>query len=184
MNNTENKNISEMKQSFLSSAISDISSCIQLIDTKVSIIMASMLALVATVATCYEAIYNAMKKICPCSWIGVFIIILIMCFTLSFGAVFVFGILTLRGHVSNTGYKSKWFIIQPTSTYSFDQYRSDIKKMNEEEIINNMAAELYKLNDINRQKLKTNKWALRSFASTLVLGSIICVTLAIYSFAE
>lgn len=36
-----------------------------------------------------------------------------------------------------------------------------------------MAAELYKLNDINIQKAKTMKWVIRSFASALVLMFII-----------
>ena len=43
--NTEKKTL-ESKQSFLSSAISDISSYIQLADTKVSIIMAAVVAII------------------------------------------------------------------------------------------------------------------------------------------
>ena len=54
---TDNANLkgtTEIKQAFLASAISDISSYIQLSDTKVSIIMAAMVALVAAVVSCYE----------------------------------------------------------------------------------------------------------------------------------
>lgn len=47
--------------------------------------------------------------------------------------------------------------------------------MTDEDIIENMAAELYKLNDINRQKLRTNRWVIRSFLSTLIKASIICI---------
>lgn len=53
---TDNANLkgtTEIKQAFLASAISDISSYIQLSDTKVSIIMAAMVALVAAVVSCY-----------------------------------------------------------------------------------------------------------------------------------
>ena len=52
-------------------------------------------------------------------------------------------------------------------------------KMTDEEIIENMAAELYKLNDINRQKLRTNRWVIRSFSSTLITASIICILIVV-----
>ena len=132
--NTEKKTI-EVKQSFFSSAISDISAYIQLVDTKVSIIMA---ALVVSIA-----------------------------------GVFVFGILTIRSHSSKIGYNSKWFLPQSTKEYSFDAYKEDILSMSDEDIIVNMAAELYKLNDINRQKNTTYRWALRSFAATLITIGVI-----------
>ena len=45
--------------------------------------------------------------------------------------------------------------------------------MNDNDIITNMAAELYKLNDINRQKLKTVKLTLIVFSVFLiVVGSV------------
>ena len=43
-----------MRQNFLSSAISDISAYIRLADTKVSIIMAAVVAILARLLTCYE----------------------------------------------------------------------------------------------------------------------------------
>lgn len=46
----------EMKQSYLSNAISDISANIQLVDTKVSIIMAAIVAIIIGGLACYEPI--------------------------------------------------------------------------------------------------------------------------------
>ena len=46
----------EIKQSFLASAITDISTHIQLADTKVSIIMGALVALIAGILACYEPI--------------------------------------------------------------------------------------------------------------------------------
>lgn len=60
-----------------------------------------------------------------------------------------------------------------TKEYSFDAYKEDILSMSDEDIIVNMAAELYKLNDINRQKNTTYRWALRSFAATLITIGVI-----------
>lgn len=162
-----NEQSNEMKQVFLSNAISDISIYIQLADTKVSIIMGSLVAFIAGILACYDPIFQAFSNIKPCSWLGICIIIFTLLFLLSLIAVFVFGIITIRGHVSNIGYKSKWFLPQSSKEYSFEAYKRDIKGMTERDVLENMAAELYKLNDINRQKAKTMKWAVRSFASSL-----------------
>ena len=69
----ENKNKSSfgIKQTFLSSAISDISTYIQLADTKVSIIMAAVVAMIVGAFTCHQIIADAVDPIKPCSWLGV-----------------------------------------------------------------------------------------------------------------
>lgn len=168
-----NEKSNEMKQTFLSNAISDIAIYIQLADTKVSIIMGSLIALVAGFLACYEPIAQAFAKIKPCSWQGNVITVFVILHLFSFIMVFVFGILTIRGHVSKIAYKSKWFLSQPTKEYSFDTYKADISSMTNEDIIENMAAELYKLNDINRQKSVTTKWTICFFAATLITGAIV-----------
>lgn len=175
----DNKKSDEVKQVFLSNAISDLATYIQLADTKVSIIMGSLVALIAGVLACYEPIFQAFLNVKPCSWLGICIIIFTLLFLLSLIAVFVFGILTIRGHVSNIGYKSKWFLSQSFREYSFDAYKQDIVEMTDRNVIENMAAELYKLNDINQQKAKTMKWAIRSFASLLATAAAVGLLLLI-----
>lgn len=170
----------EAKLSFFSSAISDISSYIQLTDTKVSIIMAAVVAIIMGAFACYEPIKNLIALVKPCSWQGVALIISTIALVVSLIGVFVFGILTIRSHTSNLEYKSKWFLPQSSEKYSFDAYREDIISMSDEDVIINMAAELYKLNDINRQKSATYKWALRSFSAALIAIGVIC-TLFLFS---
>ena len=172
------KNI-DVKQAFLSNAIGDISSYIQLVDTKVSIIMAAVVAIFVGAATCNDPISEAIKKIQPCSWIGVFFMIISILCLISIILVFLFGLLTVRGHSSTIKYKSKWFIAQSAKEYSFNDYSKDIQKMTDEDIIINMAAELYKLNDINRQKLKSFKWTLISFTAFLISLAFIVVVIII-----
>lgn len=176
---SENKTTPEMKQSFLASAITDISTYIQLSDTKVSIIMGALVALIAGALACYDPISKAIAKITPCSWSGVVTVILFVLFALSVGGIFVFGILTIRGHVSRINYQSRWFLPKDTKEYSFDAYKKDVLKMTDDDVIENMAAELYKLNDINRQKAATCKWTIRLFASTLIVTFFIAVVLLI-----
>lgn len=169
----------EIKQVFLSDAISDIATYIQLADTKISIIMGSLIALIAGILASYEPISRALSNIKPCGWLGISIVIFVLLYLLSIAGVFVFGILTIRGHVSLIGYKSKWFLSQSSKEYSFDLYKRDLQAMTDEDVIENMGAELYKLNDINRQKAKTMKWAIRSFATSLIAFAIIVVLLLI-----
>ena len=171
-NESNNKN-TEIKQNFLSSAITDISTYIQLADTKVSIIMGAVVAILVGIAACYEPIERLVDNISPSSWIGVLLIILIIIGFISMILTFVFGLLTVRGHSSIINYKSKWYLGKSTKEYSFTEFCNDIKNMNDNDIITNMAAELYKLNDINRQKLKTVKLTLIAFSVFLiVVGSV------------
>lgn len=173
--NDINHNIvgTEMKQEFLANAISDISAYIQLADTKVSIIMGSIVALVAGILASHELIYQSFSNVDFNGWLGIFIAVFIYFYILSTSGVFVFGILTIRSHVSKIDYKSKWFISLSCKEYSFNDYNNDLHVMTNEDIIENMGAELYKLNDINRQKSKTMKWALLSFSASLLSVVII-----------
>lgn len=179
--NGNNNKTTEIKQNFLASAITDISTYIQLADTKVSIIMGAVVAILVGIAACYEPIDRLLDNISPCSWNGVLLIILVTVGFISMILTFVFGLLTVRGHSSIINYNSKWYLAKSTKEYSFTEFCNDIKNMNDNDIITNMAAELYKLNDINRQKLKMVKLNLIAFsvfliavgsASTLLLVSI------------
>lgn len=180
--NLENDRVNEtieIKQAFLSSAISDISTYIQLADTKVSIIMGALVAFITGVLTCCDPLCKVLSKIQPCSWLGILILIFVILHLVSLIGVFVAGILTIRGHVSKIEYKSKWFLQKSTREYSFSEFKKDVKKMTDEDIVENMSAELYKLNDINRQKSLTTKWTIRLFSSTLISGAIIGILLII-----
>lgn len=175
--NRENIGSVEVKQAFLSSAISDISTYIQLADTKVSIIMAAVVAIIGGASSCHELITEVITQIKPCSWLGISLLILAAVLIVSLIGVFTFGILTIRSHSSKIGYKSKWFLPQSTTEYSFDSFNEDVLSMSDEDVIENMAAELYKLNDINRQKMKTNKWTLICFSTSLIAAFFICILL-------
>jgi len=177
-NENNNKTI-EIKQNFLASAITDISTYIQLADTKVSIIMGAVVAILVGIAACYEPIERLINNITPSSWKGVLLIILITIGFISMILIFVFGLMTVRGHSSIINYKSKWYLTKSTKEYSFTEFSSDIKNMDDNDIITNMAAELYKLNDIKRQKLKTVKWTLLAFSVFLIVVGSVCTLLLV-----
>lgn len=158
----------EVKQAFLANAITDISSYVQLIDTKVSIIMAAVVAIIVGILSGYDTIMELCSFILPCSWLGTAFLITVGVNVVSLICIFIFGILTIRSHSSKVDYKSKWFLAESTEMYSIDAYKADVLSMEDNDIIENMAVELYKLNDINRQKSLTYKWTLRSFTAFLI----------------
>ena len=143
-NKQEQEKTTEVKQNFLSSAISDITSYIQLADTKVSIIMAAVVAILVGILTCYAPIGGLISNIKPCTWLGVLFIVFTMVGMVSIVACFLFGILTIRGHSCIINYKSKWFLSKTTKEYSFDEFSKDV------------------------QKMRTMKWTLRSFSALMI----------------
>lgn len=179
-NNESSKKTIEIKQNFLSSAICDISSYIQLSDTKVSIIMGAIVAILVGISACYEAFFTAMNKISSCGSLKLIFISLITIGLLSSILVFIFGIMTIKGHSCSINYKSKWFLSNSTC-YSFDKFAKDIQEMNDNDIIINMSAELYKLNSIRRQKAQTTKLTLYAFSVFLAaITSIVIISFFIY----
>ncbi len=162
----------EIKQHFLSSAIADISAYIQFSDTKVSIIMGSAVALIAGAMACHESICSAVCALQSCSWRGLAFTLCAIAECISLAALFVCGLLTIRAHQPHYNYNSKWFLVHSVKEYDFDSYRKDIIDMSANDVIENMAAELYKLNDIYRQKAVTVKWTVRSFALSLSLAAL------------
>lgn len=173
----------QAKQSFLASAIADISSYIHLVDTKVSILMAAIVAILVGMLTCADYIGNVLSRVPPCSWCGVLLVVLSIVLIVSVIGMFSFGLATIRVHSSKIGHSSKWFLGQSPSEYSFDSYKADVLRMSNVDIIEDMAAELYKLNDINRQKQRACKWMLRFFsvalASLFMIFLILMIAVAV-----
>ena len=185
-NKTDNKvaeadanNKDDLKMTFLSNAISDISSHIHMADTKVSIIMAITVGLIGSICASNKIIYKSLTMIMPDSCLGKVVITLVIILFLSLIGCFFSGLFTVRSHYSKVQYDSKWFIKKESKEYTIDQYKEDLKGMSDDDIIDNMATELYILNDINRQKNKTFKWVLRLFATALVCIAILFIILAI-----
>lgn len=163
----------EAKQNFLAAAISDISSYIQFSDAKVSIVMGATVALMAGLMACSDQIAKCAEGIDPCSWRGMALIVFTAVAMVSLLCVFVFGIKTVKNHAPSVNYPSKWFIRQSCSEYSLENYLSDVAKMSADDVIENMGAELYKLNEINRQKSSSADQTIKSFEALLLFSFLI-----------
>lgn len=162
-------------QSFLNSAINDISGYIIVFDTKVSIIMAALGVIISGIINCRQIIYDAYKNLQTYSLLFVFCCVLIFIFFLAIVLVYYWGLKTIKAHVCSINFKSLWFIIEKKENYSFETYKTDVEKMTEKDIIDTMAAELYKLNDIFRQKALSTKKTIGAFTASLTVLFIIVV---------
>ena len=169
----------QAKRDFLAAAIADISSYIHLVDMKVSLLMTAVIALLVGMLTCANFIEKAFANIAPCSWCGVLLVVLSIALVVGIIGMYAFGILTIRVRSSKIEYSSKWFLGRSISEYSFETYKADVFGMSNVDVVENMVAELYKLNDINRRKQSACKWALRFFSAILIFLFTICLILLI-----
>lgn len=156
-------------QNFLISAISDISGYIKFLDTKVSIIMAALGVIISGTINCRETVFNTYNKIQKYSFLNIFMCIVMLLFSLCVILVFFWGLCTIKAHYCSIDYKSAWFIKDKKEDYSFEAYKHEVENMTSKDVIDTLSAELYKLNDIYKQKAKTTKCAIREFATALVL---------------
>lgn len=164
-----------MKQAFLSSAITDVSAWVRLVDTKISILMAVTAALVSACLTILD------KISITCTLTGVVIIVLSLVLLCSIVSVFVFAMRAIRGQNIEIEYPSKWYLYKSIEEYGFEAFKMDVSQMNIQDIIENMSAELYKLNAVHRRKLRMYQQSLDclilSLIVTAAIGGLIITTL-------
>lgn len=163
-------------QTFLNSAINDVSGWIKFLDTKVSIIMAALGIVISGIINCREIIYVTYQMLQAYSLLHIFFCVLVFMFAITTVLVYFWGLQTIKSHRCNINFKSLWFIIEKKDDYPFEVYKEEIKKMTEKDVIDALAAELYKLNDIYRQKATTMKRTICALGMALiVLFIIVCI---------
>lgn len=169
-------------QSFLSSAISDIAGHTNVFDTKVSIVMAALGVIISGLINCWELLYDSYKCLERGSMLYISFCFILFLFCISMVLVYFWGVQTIRTHACNISFKSLWFIREKQEEYPFEIYKSDIENLTVKDIINNMSAELFKLNDIYRQKQVTTRRTVSAFAvalTMLLLDIGICIGVSI-----
>lgn len=167
------------KQAYLVAAISDISGYIQFSDAKVSIVMGATVALIAGLLASSDRIVEIVEAAGNGSSVAILITVLFTLFICSILFVFAFGISTISNHVPRVPLATKWFVQGPFAECQFEKYCNSVLNMNDEDIIREMCAELFKLNDINQQKGYSVRWTLRSFALSMILLLFMVITVMV-----
>lgn len=157
---------------FLKAAISDITGNLALLDTKISIVMATVGVILGLVVACKSNILRAFHyylAICP---FNILFLLLAGLYIISVIGVFVRGINCITIRFGKSKISSLWFF--ETEDYggiSESEYLYRITHMSSDDITENLANEVYKLNTINNRKMHAGK-------RTIVLFSISCAIIA------
>ena len=162
-----NKKLYQNKQTFLIAAINDISGNIRFLDTKVSIVVATIGVILMAYVNCrgnIMRVYLETQNNCVLRIVFLFSVIL---YIASQSTTVFFAIRTISVRENNTlKYKSLWYI--GDKTISFKEYYFEVQRINERDIIKNLTFELYKLNRINTIKMKYTKKTIVAFQWTCV----------------
>jgi hypothetical protein len=156
-----------VRQNFLSSAIADISNYIQLMDTKVSIIMAAQGVIIAGLLSLYNEIKDTMsycnsvleKTTLFTATVGVMVTTVL---------VYMYGMRTLKARYAKLDCATSWFVSAESAKKGYEQYLQDFMSKEDGDLIGDMAAELYKINDINRQKMLDVNKTVKAFSVSLI----------------
>lgn len=164
----------EVRQAYLMAAISDVSSYIHLMDTKVSIIMAAQGVIIAGGVSIYDDLIKSMKyynsileKTVLVTSVSGFAVFMIL--------VYGFGLKTILARSVTLNRTTSWFINEERLRKGFDEYLDDLNEKSEDELLNDIAAELFKLNEINSRKMKSANMTIKMFVGSLffLMGYII-----------
>lgn len=165
---------------FLKTAISDLTGNLTLLDTKVSLIMATVGVILGLVVACKSNIlkaYHFYEDICIFKAI---FLLLSAVYIVSVIITFVYGIKCIMIRFGKS--KSSSLCFFQTEDYggiTEQNYLQKVKYMTDESITKNLAVEVYKLNRINNRKMRTGKLTIIMFAISCAMISLLMIIVGI-----
>lgn len=175
----------ELKQAFLEAAINDLSGNIKFLDTKISIIMATMGVVLGGLISCkenlhetYQNLNDINQNIQTTNWKLIIFLIVFIAYLLSTLLAFSFGISTLTARGINVKFDSLWYI-DSKKEIEFNMFLKRINKLSSTNIIENMSCELYKINNINKIKMQRTKYSLLFFKCSCAFVAAIMIFILI-----
>lgn len=157
---------------FLKVAISDLTGNLTLLDTKISIIMATVGVVLGLVVACKSNVLKAYNYYEDNCFLRALFLSLSAIYIIGVIMTFAFGIKCIMIRFGKSKSSSLFFF--DTETYggiSEQNYMHKVKRMSDEEIMKSLADEVYKLNMINNQKMRAGK-------TTITLFAISCAVIA------
>ncbi len=157
---------------FLNIAISDLAGNLTLLDTKISIIMATVGVILGLVVACKSNVLKAYIFYADNCHLKYIFLLLSAAYIISIIITFVYGIKCIMIRFGKSKTSSLWFF--NTAIYggiSELEYIHKVRNMSDEAIVKNLSAEVYKLNIINNRKMRSGK-------TTIIFFSISCAIIA------
>ena len=165
---------------FLKVAISDLTGNLTLLDTKISIIMATVGVILGLVVACKSNILKAYyfyEDICIFKAI---FLLLSATYIVSIIFTFVYGIKCIMIRFGKSKSSSLWFFqTEDNGGITEQNYIKRVKYMTDESIMKNLAVEVYKLNRINNRKMLTGKTTIILFAISCAIISALMILVGI-----
>lgn len=168
----KNKTNYDSTNDFLKAAISNLTGNLTLLDTKISIIIATVGVIVGLVIACKSNILKAYYFYSDYCFFKLIFLLLSATYIISIIVTFAFGIKCIMIRFGKSKSSSLWFF--KTEAYggiSEREYVHKVKHMSDDAIMRNLAVEVYKLNTINNRKMRSGK-------TTLILFAISCGAIA------
>ena len=179
---------------YLSAAINDLSNWIRFMDTKVAVVIAADMLILTSLITNIKSTSSLIQNF-DCLCIKIVILILITFFVYNTVRVYYVGISTLLARIGKTKgsidtvevwktftnskqfERTSWFVVD--DDYKIEEYISNFNEKTSENLVQEMAKELYKLNVINRVKMRKANMTLKAFGWSLAsVGVIITFVIA------
>ncbi len=176
-----NKSDNECLNDFLNSALSDLTANLCLLDTKISIIMATVGVVLGLVVACKSNILKAYQFYSEFCILNILFLLLTITYVLSIIFTFIYGINTVTIRFGKSKIKSFWFF--KTELYggiSEKDYLRQVKKLTPQKINKNLACEVYKLNSINNKKMISGKKTVLFFSISCAIITILMLMVGIF----
>lgn len=169
----------EKKEEFLVSAIGDVQETIHFLDTKVGFIMGIIGIFGAALVGCKSNIYyiyNQLRGV----WYCIYIMTIIM-YTTTNIMVLYFSIKAIIPSSNKSEIEIKRKIWYSDQNSSFNEYLVNVKNIQDGEIVELLAYELFCINNIRRSKEDFVKRAIQAFSGSIIsLGTIACFMMMVY----
>ena len=147
-----------LTKDFLLAAISDLTGNLNLLDTKISIVMATVGAILGVAVACKSNILKAYNYYSNSCILKILFLLFLFIFVLSVLTTFICGIQCIMIRVGKSKSPSLWFFnTEKFGGISEQDYYRKIKRMTNEDINKNLSTELYKLNAINNCKMRSGR---------------------------
>lgn len=165
---------------FLKVAVSDLTGNLTLLDTKISIIMATVGVILGLVVACKSNILKAYYFYEDVCIFKAIFLLLSAAYIVSIIFTFVYGIKCIMIRFGKSKASSLWFFqTEDNGGITEQNYIKRVKYMTDESIMKNLAVEVYKLNRINNRKMLTGKTTIILFAISCAIISALMIMVGI-----
>lgn len=164
---------------FLKAAISDLTGNLTLLDTKISLIMATVGVVLGLVVACKSNVlkaYHFYEDICIFKAI---FLLLSVAYIVGVIITFVYGIKCIMIRFGKSKSSLWFFQTEDYGGITEQNYLQKVKHMTDESITKNLAVEVYKLNRINNRKMRTGKTTIIMFAISCAIISALMIMVGI-----